>query len=104
MAKKNKFFSIKSIEQLQDMATEGLDCFILLNGGLRSSKHIWFDNGYFEIINLIDDTTVRLTKEQLSLIGELTEAPSNIAIAIKNNRLWTYATGKNRKHEHTTSS
>ena len=58
---------IKTIEQLKELSEEGLDCHILLNGGLKSSKHIWYDKecNVFEVINLIDDSEQRLTQEEL---------------------------------------
>ena len=42
---------IKTIQQIKELAKNenGLDCFILLNGGLRSSKHIRYypdDNSF----------------------------------------------------------
>ena len=43
----------------------GLDCFIALNGGLRSSKHIAFDGITFFIDNLIDGTEQKLKEKEL---------------------------------------
>ena len=58
---------IENIEQLKSEAENGLDCFISLNGCLRSSKHIWYDeeSNQFEIINLIDGSEQCLTPEEL---------------------------------------
>ena len=58
---------IKTIEQLKELAKNGLDCFILLNGGLRSSKHIRYypDNNSFYVLNLIDDSEQELTEAQI---------------------------------------
>jgi hypothetical protein len=70
---------IRTLEQLKDLATDrnGLDCFILLNGGLRSSKHIRYDpqDNLFYVINLIDGSDQELTESQIldkeySNIGE----------------------------------
>ena len=73
---------IKTIEQLKELARDetGLDCFILLNGGLRSSKHIRYytdDNSFF-VLNLIDSSEQELTENQI-----LDSAYSNIGEAIK---------------------
>ena len=58
---------IKTIEQLKELAKDGLDCFILLNGGLRSSKHIRYypDDNSFYVLNLIDDSEQELTEAQI---------------------------------------
>ena len=73
---------IKTIEQLKELARDenGLDCFILLNGNLRSSKHIryWPDDNSFFVLNLIDDSEQELTESQI-----LDGAYSNIGEAIK---------------------
>ena len=87
MAKqKTKDKRIKTIEQLKELAKRemGLDCFILLNGGLRSSKHIRYypdDNSFF-VLNLIDDSEQELTESQI-----LDSAYSNIGEAIKKGAL-----------------
>jgi hypothetical protein len=77
---------IRTIEQLKELARDetGLDCFILLNGGLRSSKHIRYypdDNSFF-VLNLIDDSEQELTESQI-----LDSAYSNIGEAIKKGAL-----------------
>jgi hypothetical protein len=75
---------IRNIEQLKELAKDGVDCFILLNGGLRSSKHIWYhpkDNSFF-VWNLIDDSEQRLTESQL-----LDKAYTNIGEAMKKGAL-----------------
>jgi hypothetical protein len=73
---------IGAIEQLKDLAKRemGLDCFILLNGGLRSSKHIryYHDDNSFFVLNLIDDSEQELTESQI-----LDSAYSNIGEAMK---------------------
>ena len=77
---------IRAIEQLKELAKDenGLDCFILLNGGLRSSKHIRYypdDNSFF-VLNLIDDSEQELTEGQI-----LDGAYSNIGEAMKKGAL-----------------
>ena len=75
---------IKTIEQLKELAKDGLDCFILLNGGLRSSKHIRYypDDNSFYVLNLIDDSEQELTEAQI-----LDSAYSNIGEAMKKGAL-----------------
>ncbi len=77
---------IKTIKQLKELAKDedGLDCFILLNGGLRSSKHIRYypDDNSFYVLNLIDDSEQELTETQL-LDSEYT----NIAEAMEKGAL-----------------
>lgn len=73
---------IRTIEQLKDLAKDenGLDCYILLNGCLRSSKHIRYypdDNSFF-VFNLIDDSEQELTESQI-----LDSTYSNIGEAMK---------------------
>ena len=77
---------IRNIGQLKELAKDenGLDCFILLNGGLRSSKHIRYypDDNSFYVLNLIDGSEQELTESQL-LDSEYT----NIAEAMKKGAL-----------------
>ena len=57
---------ITSVEQLKNLAKNGCDCFILLRGNLRSSKHVWYcEEGQFEIINYIDGSEQYLTEKKL---------------------------------------
>ena len=81
---KTKDRRIKTIEQLKELAKNGLDCFILLNGGLRSSKHIRYysDDNSFYVLNLIDDSEQELTESQI-----LDSAYSNIGEAMKKGAL-----------------
>ena len=77
---------IRTIRQLKELAkTEnGLDCFILLNGHLRSSKHIRYtleDNNFY-VLNLIDDSEQKLTESQI-----LDPSYSNIGQAMKKGAL-----------------
>jgi len=73
---------IKDIKQLKDLAkTEnGLDCYILLNGYLRSSKHIRYfpDDNSFYVLNFIDGSEEELTETQI-----LDSAYTNIDEAMK---------------------
>jgi len=75
---------VRTIDQLKDLAKNGLDCFILLNGGLRSSKHIRFhpDDNSFYVSNLIDDSEQELTEAQI-----LDGGYSNIGEAMKKGAL-----------------
>ena len=86
MTQKTKDRRIKTIEQLKELAKgkNGLDCFILLNGGLRSSKHIRFypDDNSFYVLNLIDDSEQNLTESQI-----LDKAYTNIGEAMKKDAL-----------------
>ena len=65
---KTKNRQIKTIDQLKELATEGgLECFILLNGGLRSSKYISYDpnRNSFYILHYIDGSDETLTEAQI---------------------------------------
>ena len=81
---KTKDRRIRTIEQLKELAKNGLDCFILLNGGLRSSKHIRYypDDNSFYVFNLIDDTEQELTESQI-----LDKAYTNIGEAMEKGAL-----------------
>lgn len=68
------------MDELTKLAKDGLDCFIALGGGLRSSKHIEYNGTHFVIFNEIDGTFDRLYPEEV-------ENDSNIGYAIKNNSL-----------------
>lgn len=75
---------IENIEQLKELSKDGLECYIRLNGGVRSSKHIFYneDVNTFEIINYIDDSEQTLTEEQL-----FNQDYTNVGIALKSNAL-----------------
>ena len=81
---KTKDRRIRNIRQLKELAKKGLECFILLNGGLRSSKYISYnpDGKKFYIFNYIDDSEQELTESQL-LDSEYT----NIAEAMEKGAL-----------------
>jgi uncharacterized protein YaaR (DUF327 family) len=75
---------IRNIGQLKKLAKNGLECFILLNGRLRSSKYISYnpDGNKFYVFNYIDDSEQELTESQL-LDSEYT----NIAEAMEKGAL-----------------
>ena len=75
---------IRTIAQLKKLAEEGMECFILLNGGLRSSKFISYnpDDNSFYIFNYIDDSEQELTESQI-----LDKSFSNIAEAMEKGAL-----------------
>ena len=58
---------IRTIAQLKKLAEKGLECFILLNGGLRSSKYISYDRdrNSFYILHYIDGSDETLTEAQI---------------------------------------
>jgi len=74
----------RTVDQLKELAKNGLDCFILLNGGLRSSKHIRYypDDNSFCVLNLIDDSEQELTESQI-----LDKAYTNIGEAMEKGAL-----------------
>ena len=57
--------------------------FILLNGGIRSSKNISLDGKQFCIFNSVDDTEQLLTEKEL-----FDEGATNIGKAMKVGALW----------------
>ncbi len=72
---------ILSTQHLKELVkNNSIECYILINGGLKSSKLIDYDDqkNRFIIYNYIDDTTQRLTEKQL-----YNESLSNIGKAIK---------------------
>ena len=75
---------IRTIEQLKELAKNGLECFILLNGGLRSSKYISYhpEDNKFYVFNYIDDSEQNLTESQI-----LDKAYTNIGEAMKKGAL-----------------
>jgi hypothetical protein len=83
---KTKDKRITTIGQLKELAKadNDLDCYILLNGDLKSSKHIRYypdDNSFF-VLNLIDDSEQELTESQI-----LDSAYCNIGEAMKKGAL-----------------
>jgi hypothetical protein len=83
---KTKDRRIRTIEQLKELARgeNGLDCFILLNGGLRSSKYIRYypEDKRFNVLNFIDSSEQELTENQI-----LDNACTNIGEAMKKGAL-----------------
>jgi tRNA-dihydrouridine synthase len=81
---KTKDKRIRTIKELKHLVKNGLDCFILLNGGIRSSKHIRYcsKNKHFSVFNLIDDSEQELTQSQI-----FDSAYSNIGEAMKKGAL-----------------
>jgi hypothetical protein len=75
---------IDNIEKLKELSKNGIECHIRLNGGLRSSKYIFYNEAKkrFEIINYIDDTEQSLTEKQL-----MDSQYTNIGVAMQFNAL-----------------
>ena len=76
---------IRTIEQLKELTKKGgLECYILLNGGLRSSKYIRYypEDKSFYVFNYIDDNEQELTEAQI-----LDSTYSNIAEAMRKGAL-----------------
>jgi len=66
---------IKSIKHLKELSKgNDIECFISLNGGIRSSKDIYFNDKKFEIRNCIDDTQQELTEKELHTESNIGEA------------------------------
>lgn len=61
---KNRITSIGELKQLAS-TEDGADCYILFNGGIKSSKQIWYQNGMFEVLNLIDGTEDKFTEKEI---------------------------------------
>jgi hypothetical protein len=82
---KTKDKRIRTIEQLKELTKKGgLECYILLNGGLRSSKYITYhsEENSFYVYNYIDDSEQKLTEAQI-----LDSAYTNIGEAMKKGAL-----------------
>ena len=84
---KTKDRRITTLEQLKELAQKGgVECFICLNGGLRSSKYISFDkvDNKFYVFNYIDDSEQILTEAQIldSEYTNIGEAMSKGALII----------------------
>ena len=64
---------IKTTSSLKYHCNNGkTDFFIVLNGGLRSSKYITYNDGIYYVRHLIDDSEEQLTRSKLlkTNIGE----------------------------------
>lgn len=80
---------IKNIKELKTLAERdcGLDCYIALNYGARSSKHITYDpdTKLFSILNEIDDTTQKISEDQF-----FNTSITNIGTALRLGGLFAY--------------
>ena len=80
---------INSLTELKKFAQaeEGVECFIALNGGFRSSKRIWYNpkTNLFDVFNEIDDS------DQEDLHSSQLWNESNIGEALDKGALWRYA-------------
>jgi hypothetical protein len=70
---------IETLFELKGLASEetGVDVFIRLNGGLRSSKTIWYNinTGLWSVSHDIDDTFDEdITDEELNELTNIVEA------------------------------
>lgn len=77
--------TIKTIASLKKLASRsgGVDCSILLNGNIASSKHIQFDdNNTFYVFNLIDDSEQYLNETELFTKSNVGEAIKKHALVI----------------------
>ncbi len=64
---------VQNLADLIDLCEQNKsEFFVMLRGGLRSSKNIYFDGREFEIINEIDFSSQNMTAEELSasIIGK----------------------------------
>ena len=64
---------VQNLANLIDLCEQNKsEFFVMLRGGLRSSKNIYFDGREFEIINEIDFSSQNMTAEELSasIIGK----------------------------------
>jgi len=64
---------VQNLTNLIDLCEQNKsEFFVMLRGGLRSSKNIYFDGQEFEIINEIDFSSQNMTAEELSasIIGK----------------------------------
>ncbi|WP_419656028.1 hypothetical protein [Desulfosarcina variabilis] len=76
---------ITSIEELKRSSIDGCECFILLKGGLRSSRHIWYNEreNQFEIINYIDGSEEMLSEQEMMESSNIGYAMMNRAFFIE---------------------
>ena len=67
---------IKTIDELKNLSSthEGFEGFILLNGCMRSSKHMWYQPQWehFEVLNEIDGSSENIDEDKFmdSFIGK----------------------------------
>lgn len=75
---------INSLAELRELSSrlDGCDCYIKLNFGLRSSKHISYDSGKWYILNLADDSEQELADEELDSETNIMEALEKKALIL----------------------
>jgi len=75
---------ITGIDSLKALSSrsEGCDCYIKLNFGLRSSKHITYDGSKWYVLNLSDDTEQELTDKELGAKTNIIEALGKNALIL----------------------
>ena len=56
---------IKTIDQLKQLAEDGIECCILLNHGVYSVKFIQWSVDTFYVFNAIDESDQELTVDQI---------------------------------------
>lgn len=80
---------IKNLNDLKALISQkepdGLECFIALRGGARSSKRIRYSSALklFEVYNEIDDSFQELKAEELF-------TQSNVGLALEGDALYSY--------------
>jgi hypothetical protein len=72
---------VKTIEHLKELARDGREFGILLNGGVFSSKYIRWGGRKFYIENYIDGSEQCLTAEELGEFTNIVEAIEAGALA-----------------------
>ena len=77
--------TLKIIKEISKKTGNGIDCFIALNGGLRSSKNIYWNGKKYEILNEIDGTIQKLTEKQI-----MDSKFTNIGEALQKQALYQY--------------
>lgn len=75
---------IKDLDELRELSSrqDGCDCYIKLRFGLRSSKHINYENGKWYILNLIDDSEDCFTDEEMTTKTNIQEALDKRALIL----------------------
>lgn len=86
ISKQMGYQSIKDLEQLRELAnnSEGVEVFIALQGGLRSSKTIYYSDKLWTVYNHIDDSEDEGLKD-----GQL-KTETNIVDALEKGALYLY--------------
>jgi hypothetical protein len=75
---------IETLQELRNLAgqPEGVDVFLCLTGGLRSSKQVWYEKSHWDVFNLIDDS------DQENMTDQQLESETNIPEAIRKGALF----------------